>query len=66
MMVIREGDRMRLSSRGGLDWARRFPMIVGVALKLRQQNFVIDGEVVLLGPNGVSDFAALHSGRHNE
>jgi bifunctional non-homologous end joining protein LigD len=25
MMVIREGDRMRLISRGGLDWARRFP-----------------------------------------
>jgi bifunctional non-homologous end joining protein LigD len=41
-------------------------MIVGAALKLRQQNFVINGEAVVLSPNGVSDFAALHSGRHNE
>jgi len=26
----------------------------------------LDGETVVLGPDGVSDFAALHSGRHNE
>jgi bifunctional non-homologous end joining protein LigD len=27
---------------------------------------VLDGETVVLGPDGVSEFAALHSGRHNE
>ena len=27
---------------------------------------MLDGETVVLGPDGVSDFAALHSGRHNE
>jgi len=39
---------------------------VTAALKLRQEHFVLDGETVVLGPDGVSDFAALHSGRHNE
>jgi ATP-dependent DNA ligase len=27
---------------------------------------VLDGETVVLGADGVSDFTALHSGRHNE
>jgi bifunctional non-homologous end joining protein LigD len=66
MMLIREQDRVRLISRGGHDWVRCFPLIVAAALKLRQEHFVLDGETVVLGPDGVSDFAALHSGRHNE
>ena len=40
-------------------------MIFGM-LKFRQEHFVIDGETVVLGPDGVPDFAALHSGRHNK
>ena len=36
------------------------------ALKNRQQRFVIDGEAVILGVDGISDFDALHSGKHNE
>jgi ATP-dependent DNA ligase len=30
------------------------------------QRFVLDGEAVVLGVDGVSDFDALHSGKHNE
>jgi bifunctional non-homologous end joining protein LigD len=66
MMLIREHNRVRLITRGGRDWARRFPLIVTAALKLRQEHFVVDGETVVLGPDAVSDFAELHSGRHNE
>ena len=32
----------------------------------RQQRCVIDGEAVIMGVDGISDFDALHSGRHNE
>jgi bifunctional non-homologous end joining protein LigD len=64
-MLIRDQDRVRLISRGGHDWARYFPLIVTAALKLRQQQFVLDGEVVVLDKDGVSDFDALHSGKHN-
>jgi bifunctional non-homologous end joining protein LigD len=28
MMLIRERDRVRLISRGGHDWGKRFPLIV--------------------------------------
>jgi len=48
------------------DWTRRYPWIVEAALKNRQKHFVIDGEAVILGVDGYSDFNALHSGKHNE
>src|SRR6516164_3529577 len=36
------------------------------ARKLHQKRFLLDGEAVVLGVEGVSDFDALHSGKHNE
>jgi ATP-dependent DNA ligase len=35
--------------------------ILEAALKLRQKHFVIDGEVVVLDKDGISDFDALSS-----
>jgi ATP-dependent DNA ligase len=66
LMVARSGDRVRLITKGGYDWSRRFPWIVEAALKNRQKHFVIDGEAVILGVDGYSDFNALHSGKHND
>jgi bifunctional non-homologous end joining protein LigD len=39
---------------------------VKAALRLRKTSFVIDGEAVVLGPDGISDFAALYSGKRND
>jgi bifunctional non-homologous end joining protein LigD len=64
--VRREGKRVRLFTRRGYDWSDRYPLIVQAALRLRNQSFVIDGEAVVLGPDGISDFEGLHSGRCNE
>jgi len=66
MLVVRDQDRVRLISRGGYDWADRFPLIVAAALNLRQKNFELDGEVVVLDKDGVSDFDALSSRRHDK
>lgn len=41
-------------------------MIVEAALKNARKQFVIDGETVILGVDGYSDFDALHSGKHND
>ena len=65
LRVERDGDRVRLIARGGYDWTKRFPWIVQAALKNRRKQFVIDGEAVILGVNGVSDFNALHSRKQN-
>ena len=57
---------MKLTSRGGLDWSRRFPWIVETARKIRKTQFIIDGEAVVLGVDGISDFNGLHSRRHDD
>jgi ATP-dependent DNA ligase len=66
LRLERDGDRVRLITRGGYNWTDRYPWIVEAALKNRHRQFVIDGEAVVLGVDGVSDFDALHSGKHND
>ena len=57
----RDGDCVRLITRGGYNWTDRYPWIVEAARKVRQRRFVLDGEAVVLGVDGASDFNALHS-----
>jgi bifunctional non-homologous end joining protein LigD len=66
LRLERDGDRVRLITRGGYNWTDRYPWIVESALKNRIKQFVIDGEAVVLGVDGVSDFEALHSRQHDE
>ncbi|MGO4512674.1 hypothetical protein AB4Z51_37365 [Bradyrhizobium sp. 2TAF36] len=63
--LVRDGEAVRLESKAGLDWTWRFPWIVQTARQLRQARFAIDGEIVVLDARGISDFNALHSGKHN-
>lgn len=62
----RDGAKVRLFSKSGLDWSWRFPLIVEAARKLRTTRFAIDGEIVVLNDAGMSDFAALHSNKNND
>ena len=66
MLVQRDGDRVRLITHGGYDWTTRYPRIVLAALKNRHKQFVIDGDAVILGVDGYSDFNALHTGKHDD
>jgi bifunctional non-homologous end joining protein LigD len=66
LRVERDGDRARLITRNGYDWTDRYPWIVESALKNRMKHFIIDGEAVVLGVDGVPDFNALHSRKHDE
>jgi len=66
LIVHRDGDRVRLLTRNGHDWSGRYPWIVESALKNRTRQFVIDGEAVVLGVDGVSDFDGLYSRQHDE
>ena len=66
LIVQREGQRVRLWTRNGHDWSGRFPLISEAALRKRNSSFVIDGEAVLLGVDGRSDFNGLHSRKHDD
>ena len=61
----RDGERVRLWTRNGHDWSGRFPLITEAALRNRNSSFVLDGEAVLLGVDGRSDFNGLHSRKHD-
>src|SRR5262249_15276947 len=63
LRLEREGNRVRLITRGGHNWADRYPWIVETARKNRHQQFVIDGEAVVLDGDGIADFNALRSRR---
>src|SRR4051812_30114734 len=65
LMVRREGSRVRCFTRGGYDWADRFPAIVDAAKSIRADSFLIDGEAVVCRGDGVSDFDALRSRRRD-
>ena len=65
LIVHREDKRVRLWTRNGHDWSDRFPLITEAALRNRNSSFVLDGEAVLLGVDGRSDFNGLHSRRHD-
>jgi bifunctional non-homologous end joining protein LigD len=66
LIVQRKGKRVRLFTRNGHDWSGRYPLITEAALKNKSSSFVVDGEAVLLGVDGVSDFDGLHSRKFDD
>jgi len=66
LRLERDGERVGLITKGGYNWTKRYPRIVEAARKNRQHHFVIDGEAIVRGIDGYSDFNALHSNKHND
>jgi bifunctional non-homologous end joining protein LigD len=60
LQVRRVGDQVRLFTRRGYDWSGRYPSIAVTATLLRAKSFMLDGEAVVCGPDGVAIFDALH------
>jgi bifunctional non-homologous end joining protein LigD len=65
LIARRMGDVVRLYTRRGFNWADRYPRIVEALRSLRVRSVVIDGEAVLCGKDGRSDFDRLHSGGYD-
>jgi bifunctional non-homologous end joining protein LigD len=65
LIVRKDHTRVRLYTRNGHDWTDRYPLIVEAALRNRSNSFVIDGEAVLLGVDGISDFDGRHTRQHD-
>ena len=61
----KDGERVRLYSRPGNDFTRRFPLIVEALVRLRSRSCIIDGEAVVCGDNGVASFDLIRHHRHN-
>ncbi|KQZ32189.1 DNA ligase [Mesorhizobium sp. Root552] len=56
------GTDVRLLTRTGLDWTERFGGLIVEALgALKCSDAIIDGEIVVLGDNGISSFSLLQA-----
>jgi ATP-dependent DNA ligase len=55
-MIVRwDGPTVRLYSRNAYDWTMRLAAIAAAEL-IKAESFTIDGEAVVLGPDGLSRF----------
>jgi len=61
---VRDG-RVRLYTKNGADWSKRYPLIIEATRKL-PNSVILDAEVVWLDSKGTSVFEALHSRANDE
>jgi bifunctional non-homologous end joining protein LigD len=59
ILVRRDGPTVRLYSRNAYDWTTRLSAIAAAAERIKAKSFTIDGEAVVLGPDGLSLFDEL-------
>jgi bifunctional non-homologous end joining protein LigD len=55
LIVRRDGAAVRLYTRKGNDWTARLPAIATAAERIKAKSFTIDGEAVVVGPDGCHD-----------
>jgi bifunctional non-homologous end joining protein LigD len=64
-----DGGKVKLLTRKGLDWTKRFPSIVRGLQTLPLSSALLDGELIVQDESGVSSFSGLQSdlksGRHD-
>ncbi len=57
----KDGAKVQLLTRTGLDWTHRMKTIAAEVAKLPAENLIADGEVVVLAPDGTTSFADLQA-----
>jgi bifunctional non-homologous end joining protein LigD len=65
VIARKDGPRVRLYSRPGNDFTRRFSLIVEALHRLRSRSCIIDGEAVPCDDNGVASFDLIRHHHHN-
>lgn len=58
-LACRDGDAVRLITRGGLDWTHRYGDLGDAFRGLPCKEAIVDGEIVVLDEKGISRFALL-------
>lgn len=61
ILAFVEDGRARLVSRNGKDWTAAFPAVASAAARIAVESAVLDGEVVVLDPEGRSSFQLLQN-----
>ncbi len=59
LAIHRDGEGVRIITRGGHDWTHRFPAIEAAARALSSESFILDGEAIVADESGHSSFSLL-------
>ncbi|RUT85520.1 MULTISPECIES: RNA ligase family protein [unclassified Mesorhizobium] len=59
--LIKDEDGIRLLTRRGYDWTARYQVLADQAASIEADDFIIEGEVIIVDADGRSDFHALQS-----
>jgi len=66
LMVRKDEDRVRIYTRRGADWTKRFPRVVDAVRRLKGKSILLDGEGIICREDGLADFELLHSKANDE
>lgn len=61
LQLHKNKDAVRCLTRRGLNWSHRFPLLCDAMRSIAAEQAIIDGEVVALNEQGVSDFTSLQN-----
>lgn len=61
ILAVLHSGKVKLLSRNGLDWTQRFKSVAQALPALPCKQAILDGEIVVLNKDGVSDFQALQN-----
>ena len=61
MQARKDGKRVQILTRTGLDWTSRVRAVANEIAKLAVERVTLDGEVVVVAPNGTTNFADLQA-----
>lgn len=65
-VCVRKGDDVQLYSRNKLSFNARFPSVVEAVRRLPIDDFVLDGEIVMMDQHGVTSFSALQQSKSDQ
>jgi bifunctional non-homologous end joining protein LigD len=61
IIACKSGDQVRLWSRNGRDWSKKFLAVIDALRALKADDIVLDGEAMAHCPDGLPDFHRLRS-----
>src|SRR5262245_616401 len=61
LLVAKDGDHVRLFSKGGTEWTERLAGLAAAFVELPTMSAVLDGELCICDDRGRPDFRALHA-----
>ena len=66
LMIRKADDRVRIFTRRGADWTKRFTLIVSAVHRLKAASLLIDGEGIVYNKHGMPSFDLLHSREYDK